>query len=330
MKTGRFYINNTLLVNKLKRKGGRLKTDTDYSSVVFNTGYGEISVGYSIERDEGENPLTMLDFLILDTAYLIYKDYEKYRNTFTVRQLIHAIMGTNQPSSKEKAERFAKEIEKLRHTRITINYEAEAREKNADDEGYIENEPLLPLEKIGKSKYKFIEKPPLYRYAEINSQVISVPERLYYCGNTVRNTERNFLIKYALLHELEVMRFVTTGRNKYNKKYSKDSIMYFEKSDRRSEPDGGLLTEIDWCIDENESDTIKSESEIEEKLSTVAGLHTINDITETVKRVLDYYVIIGYIEGYEILRRNRKGAVTGIKIKGEIKYPDSTRSRTDP
>lgn len=340
MKNNRFYINNTLLVNVIKRKGGRLlankpeESGVEYELPLFRTSDGEVCVTYSIERDENVKPLTMIDFLILDTVYGIYGDYDKYRHTFTVRQLIHAITGTPQkPSSKEQTERFAEEIEKLFKTRISINFREELDLKTSEykeGDAIIENMPLLPLKRVGKNKFKITEKPPLYLYAEANKQVISVPERLFYCEGIIRNTERNLLIKYALLHELEVMRFVTTGNNKYNKKYSKDSIMYFEKSDRRSEPDGGFLTRLDWCLDEEKNDVIKSEADIEEKLTDVAGLHTVNEITKTLKKILDYYVVVGYIEGYELLRRNNKGAVTGIKIKGEIRYPDSIRNRIEP
>ena len=109
------------------------------------------------------------------------------------------------------------------------------------------------------------------------------------------------------------MNYVKTSR------YAHDEIMYFRKSDRKSESDKGLLTQIDWCLDEDKKDMVKYPSDIEKNLTTVVGLHTIRDITAVVGKILDYYVEIGYIEGYEFLRRNEKSSVTGIKIKGKIK-----------
>lgn len=325
----RFYINNTLLVNKLKQKGEMLEANKEHTSVVFREKKENICIYYSIERDENIKPLNMLDFLILDFAYSVYMDYDDYGGKFSVRQFIHAVMGTDKACSQKRIEKFTEEIEKLRNTRITIDYSEEMKSRYFKDDDYEEDEensykiesvPLLPLEKIGKNKYEFISKPPLYTYAEeANRQILSVPTELFYCRNVVKNTERNFLIKYALLHELEVMRYVTTGNGRFKKWNVNKDIMYFKKSRRPSEADSGLLTQIDWCLDESESDVIKSRSDIEDKIRTVVGLHTVKDITETIRKLFDeYYKNIDYIKSYEFLRRKEKGAVIGIKIKGRI------------
>ena len=330
----KFYINNTLLVNKLKQNGGKYNTDEEFEFTAFRTKAKKgvkskaIKVSFWIERDDDVKPLTMMDFLILDAVYGIYKDAPKYRYTFTVRQLIHAITGTpEQPSSKGRTEKFDDEIEKLRRTRITINYKDEFEEKNIDGEYEPISMPLLPLEKIsgdkkvGNNKYRITEKPPLYLYAEMNSQVISVPERMFYCDNIVGNTERNLLIKYNLLHELEVIRFLKTGVNKYQKKYDKDSIIYFEKADRRTESDSGFLTKLDWCLEEEAEERLKYEPHISDKFTTASGLHTISAISDVVIKLLDYYKKIGYLSDYELLRRTEKGVVNGVRITGKIEYP---------
>lgn len=308
-----FYINNTQLVNKLKQRGNMLEANKLYKSKISPK--SDVCVKYKITREISE-PLNMLDFLILDVAYMIYKDYETYyQGKFTVRQLIHAISGGKESCSEKRIEEFTKEIEKLCNTKITIDYSEEAKSRKLGKGDYkIEDMPLLPVEKVGK-KYKFYDKPPLYKYAEVNNQVIAVSENLFCCNNTVKNTYRNFLIKYALLHELEVMNYVKTSC------YAHDEIMYFRKSDRKSESDKGLLTQIDWCLDEDKKDMVKYPSDIEKNLTTVVGLHTIKNITETAKKILDYYKSIGYINEYELIRRTPKGAVVGIKIIGEIKKP---------
>lgn len=309
----RFYINNTLLVNKLKRKGGILEVNEEYESVVF----GKKRIYYHIDRDEDVKPLSMLDFLILDVAYSIYMDYDEYREKFSARQLIYALMGEKGSCSEKRVEHFIDEIEKLRKTRITIDYSEEAEGKSSKEYD-IKDVPLLPVEKVG-TKYKFYDKPPLYKYAEVNGQVISVPKEIFYCKNIVGKTDRNFLIKYALIREIELIRYVTTEKGRFKSWNVTDSIMYFKKASRSSEECSGFLTQLDWCLAENESDKIKYKSDIKDKLSTVVGLHTIRDITAVVGKILDYYVEIGYIEGYEFLRRNEKGSLTGIKIKGKIK-----------
>lgn len=315
---GNFYINNTLLVRKLKQKGGMLEanTESDYNSVVFKTENNEnVYVYYNIRREENVKPLNMLDFLILDVAYMIYRD-DGYRERFSVRELIHAVSGGEESCSPKRIQEFTEEIEKLRNTIITIDYSEEAREKGYEEGRYRIEMPLLPVEKTGK-RYKFSGKPPLYKYAEVNNQVIVVPDYLFYCENLIGNTRRNFLIKYYILHELEIMRYVGTG------KYAKDEILYFKKSDRNSEPHKGLFTEIDWRLDESDLNLIKYTytPDIKENITTVEGLHTIESITETVKKLLDYYIEIGYIseEGYELIRRTPRSAVMGIKINGTIK-----------
>ena len=44
MKTNRFFINNTLVVNTLKRKGGMLKNNKEYNLTVFRTQKGKVSI----------------------------------------------------------------------------------------------------------------------------------------------------------------------------------------------------------------------------------------------------------------------------------------------
>ena len=151
-----FYINNTKITNQLKYKGSIHTIDKAYGTdIAKNT-----EIIYSIERDDGIEPLNSLDFLILDAVYLIYNDTRTYDRQFTVNKLIQAITGTPVRSISEKRlEKYTKELKKLMKTRITIDFTNEAMLRNVsdpignDDEDdeedaltAIVNRPLLSLE----------------------------------------------------------------------------------------------------------------------------------------------------------------------------------------
>jgi len=326
-----FYINNTKITNQLKYKGSIHTIYKAYGTdIAKNT-----EIIYSIERDDGIEPLNSLDFLILDAVYLIYNDTRTYDRQFTVNKLIQAITGTPVRSISEKRlEKYTKELEKLMKTRITIDFTNEAMLRNVsdpvenDDEEdeedaltAIVNRPLLSLEKQeGTNNYRIIKMPPLYLYSKINNQVLSIPHDIFYADSDVKRiTDRTMLIKYYLIREITVKKHLSKNHPQNAKKDDANCIYLslFTKSYRSNICDNGMLTQLDWFPHEteNEPDAVKNYCDLSKVISTTTGLHTIKDINKIATRYLDVFKNKGFIKDYEIEKNGKKGAMSGYIIK---------------
>ena len=267
-----FYINNTNITNSLKRKGSRydigeegyrINVGEKTETVVIKNKNGsethkkvvtKLETSFIIDRDEGVEPLNSLDFLIIDAVYYILNNYIVYNDEFTVNKLIHVITGSSSGSiSQSRIELYRKELEKLMNTRITIYCEEEAKQRDVEISDFnFKDQPLLDLEEtkitvkkkaedeqreVVKYKYRIKNTPVLYRYSEINNQVNSIPMDIF-CANPMdRITDRALLIKYYLLHEIDVGKYIARKKylaeNRYKKKDKQPEDQKSEQADKK-------------------------------------------------------------------------------------------------
>lgn len=337
-----FYINNTKLVNELKKNGSLYKANQEYALAVFTTvkNQKKIYIKFKLTFNDA-CALKPIDFLIMDAVYNIYCEYNtEYGNVFSLRQLYRIITGETDSKkqlavSKERLDMLKERVDSLRSIDISIDCRAEAKaRKKLNSENYIINAPLLPIEPKGK-KYRITDVPPLYQYSDISGQVLRIPLNRYYCINSngekaINNTIRTILIKYYLIHELEVMRS-TEENNRFNYK----SIPFFKHSVRKSECDRGILTQLHskgsdkyWFLETGE--TVKSKSIIGDHLDEPSVRHTISEIEKTVCDILDFYISDGYIKSYKIEKVSKRAGCEGMPLNiTDIKFKDDVQKSSE-
>ena len=255
-----------------------------------------------------------------DVADAIYTLYRNGYSTFTPGQVLRTMSGDyKQTITVQKKKDIIDSINKLRKTEIMITCEEEfrVRKQKFDGENAYELEGKYLLATWHEKAKCFEMKKelplevlmPLYRYTELNTQMISFPINLLSCGDSsgekISNTKENILIKRYLIRRIEIMR--VKGERKTNNNIIKRdrSIIYVRRS-HKERKDVGLLPTIGVY------DT-KTKSELYWK-------RKIHNVHETVKKILDYYCAIGYIEGYEEVRGDYN-RITGVQIVGEIENP---------
>ncbi len=314
------FLNNNVVVNRLKQKGAAYKLDKEYEyDVATNT-----TIFYKVSRDEDAGPLRALDFAILDAVYYIYFNFSIYRNQFAISNLIRVLTGeTTSSISKQRIEKYNSAIERLMKTRISIDYTQEYELRNdgeKNEDAKIVERPLLQLEKIGKNKYRITAMPPLYEYSEINKQIRAIPSELFYAKELKkRNTDRSILIKYYIIHEIEVMKYRRSVKYSNNKmkNYDINTIHYFIKNIHKKDCDRGLLTQIDWTPNEDDEDDtifVRYPVQLNEHITTSSGLHTIKDVTETTRAYLQFLKKHKYIKDFSEKKRSDSGSVIGFSI----------------
>ncbi|MGN0649021.1 MAG: hypothetical protein ACI4KM_01150 [Oscillospiraceae bacterium] len=316
MKEKQFAVNNTKLVNTLKRDGCLYKTGTLYPLVVFSTPVRgsqknwDVTIKFRIDVTGETFPLKPVDFLIMDAVYNMFCSDNSGR-AFSLRQLDRVLTGETDSqkqhaSSDKRLGLLEERIENLMNTRIYIDYtdEAKARRKASSTACIIED-ALLTLEKKGK-KYLITDEPPLYKYSDINGQVQLIPYNLFFAKTAdgecvVKNTLQNILIKYCLIHELEVIRSASA-------KYSIEKIPFLELSKRSTESHRGILTQLhrkEYFGDE-QTDSVKCECVIQKIITTDSVRHSVSDIEKTVVRLLDFYKDEKYLESYTVLKKSKR------------------------
>ena len=306
-------INNTKLVNKLKENGGRLLPDREY---IISVGSGKAGPEISFRLSGSENvTLSYIDFLILDTAQLFFEWplSEKYGRRFTLRKFIKVMTGgenggeSSEPAqiSPKRLEYIRSRIEHLSNVNIFIDMTNENRRVSEKGDvpphptGIIEN-PLLPVAfDSEKREYYFIaDILPLYEYASVNRQVIRVPAEVFFCTGELTNTEMNLILKYFLIHEIEVM----TYRNEHERNFAGNKIYYY-KSDKE-----GLLPLLGYTRADHPDDRRKkfvTRPKVLNKLRSVHG---------SVSKILDCYKKHGLIKDYLPITLFDNGAPKGVEI----------------
>ncbi len=306
-------INNTKLVNKLKENRSSLIPDTEYR-IYLGKGKTGSPVKFTLTGSE-DAALSYVDFLILDTAQLFFEWplSEKYGGRFTLRKFIKVMTGGEngdeeaQPTqiSPKRLSFIQSRIDKLSKLNIRIDLTAEnellKKKEGAvpHPTGIIEG-PLLPVEYDSEKKEYFFTADilPLYEYASVNKQVIRVPAKLFFCDGIVTNTDANLLIKYYLIHKIEVMLY----RNSNEENFSGNKIYYY-KSDKE-----GLLPLIGYTREEHVPEHRKKFVTRPKVLNKMRSVH------DTVCKILDHYKAHSLIEDYRPITLFDNGAPKGVEI----------------
>lgn len=278
----RIYINNTKVANEI-RKYNNLPGHA--WSVSVSGKDKNLKVIYAITSD-----LSYYDCAVADAIYSLYKsDYD----TFSVRHILHVLSGDEkQTLSAQKKANIEDSLTRLSKTELVIECtdEMRKREKIAPEETCELRGPFLTLTKTGK-KYRLedISDMPLYQYAEMNKQFISVPwEHLDVTSLT--NTNENIVIKRFLIQRLEIMR-------NPNNRVLERKIIY-----SRTGGKDGMLADIG----------------IQRKDYSEAGWkNKIRKIHNAVTTILDYYKYKEYIEDYKEIRGDGN-VIRGVEIIGKI------------
>lgn len=305
-------INNTKLVNKMKENCQRLVPDNAFR-VYLGSGKTGISIDFRLSGQD-DVTLSYMDFLILDTAQLFFEWplSEKYGQRFTLRKFIKVMTGGENNENSETAQISPKRLEDIRsridrlsRIKIYIDFSAENERVSQKEDavphetGIIEN-PLLPVQyDEEKREYFFTAQAlPLYEYAAVNRQVIRVPADIFFCTGELANTQMNLILKYCLIHEIEVMLY----RSEHEKNFSANKIYYY-KSDKE-----GLLPLLGYTRAGHPDDRRKkfvTRPKVLNKLRSVHG---------SVTKILECYKKQSLIKDYLPITLFENGAPKGVEI----------------
>lgn len=288
-----FYMNNTKLASVIF---GNKRNHAADIKCHLNTGQksAPIYIYYKL-LDKYKEPITedftYFDRVVYDGIYTLYKDNQSKFNKFEFKigKLLRTISSDKkQTLTKEIKQRLYDSIRKMNSCLIYIDFteEKNSRENNVKD-CIIKNHllPVVPVDgHIDKDgipiKYRLISLPPLFEYAELNKQIITVPKLMFDCG--VRNTVDNLKIKHYLVRRLELM------RNNNNHVFSK-KIIYHRIHGTKLNGIDGMMCDLDFIdlnpdeyIDDNRQKILAKEKQMK----------------AVIAKVLEYFTEQGYIFAY--------------------------------
>ena len=301
-------VNNTLVASEI-RKGAYGRRSCE---VMHKTDErAAVCVQYELSEH-----LTCLDCCVADAVYTIAKRWKgglpKKDAALSPRELWKVISGDHRPSiTKQKRQELRRSIEHLREVQLFFNCEEELKARGIAGIGPEKlreyHGPFLELDIKEQSggawdgaeiTFKQGVLPVfLHSYgAEVNHQMISIPSILLQVTDGKRNmnnTETNTCLKRLLAQRMEIIRYAG-GSEKA--KYLR-TISFGE--DRR------LLSELQLSP---------------EGFTKAAWNQKLKRLRKDVRNILEYYVRIKYISGYE----NRKGsaAADSFVVTGKIRDPN--------
>ena len=225
--------------------------------------------------------ITPYDKIVHDAVCSLYAAGNE---TFTPEMVYRAMNGMVESEfvSPKSIKMIVDSLEKMRMTDISIDYTEQIRMTNPEDSFDMArvSGAMLMLQKVtvstgGVTKwaYRLVSSPVIYEYSKLLKQIIPIPLQLLNTKETTRSTDTVIIIRQYILQRVELM------KNKKNKMSSR-VISYDSIYELLNTPDDRKLRA-----------TIRSQTE----------------------RLLDNYVNIHYIEGYEIQHKGR--AITGVLIR---------------
>ncbi len=247
----RQYMNNTKLSRILATK------QIDISDDSFDLKIKERVVNLvNIATDDNitlsNKNITQYDISVMDAAYTIMSQGYGY---ITPEWLIKVMSGNkNQKITSGKLNEVIKSIDKLKVIRIKVDctseYNAFRKQKGQDPVDYWGYESyLLPLGEIearyeanGKlvRAYTVLEKPALYKYAEMNGQIVDVPASLLETQDKFSDTDEAVLVKrYVIKRVAQIIKSNNLRSNKV-------SFLWFDRTENEQR---GLFPELGYTDD---------------------------------------------------------------------------------
>jgi hypothetical protein len=248
--------------------------------------------------------ITQYDLSVMDAAYTIMSQGPMI---ITPEWILRVMSGNpRQKLTEKKINEVKASIKKLQGVRIKVDCTEEynayqlKKGKNPVDSWTYESY-LLPLGKIearyeanGKivTAYTVLEKPALYRYAEMNHQIVDVPAYLLATQEQFSDTDEAVLIKRY------VIRRVAQIVKKNSIKSNKISFLWYDK---KEDEERGLFPELGYKP-ENTPTWRKKKGKI-------------NDIVKgTLKTLVNGKAISGFEEYREDGTNNPASPIIGYKI----------------
>ena len=170
-----------------------------------------------------------MDMALTDAVYSLYVQGKR---CFSARELLHFMNGSTGSIANKRIEATEAALKRLSETRFGIIFTDEAKKRNLsvtsdmffslnqnelEHEEYVINGAFLPLEmqeaasdlkKPPRIRFRIVQPPPLCEYASIvNHQIIQFSPVLLKKIDGLQATERNFLIRYYLIHRIEMFRY---------------------------------------------------------------------------------------------------------------------------
>ena len=300
MKIRTAYINNTLLVSKIRQNDFTVGRSINKLYVGKKDQMEENSqmiVHFAINMlNEEPVEFNYFDFVVHDAIYSILQNQNPNVNNsvcVSVGDILHLISGNQtQTITPTKKDRIKKSIEILAKTCVYIDFSEEAKCRNDHNKTstFIYG-PIAPLKQVGKTdRYEFTSRMmPLFYYSDMNQQVINYPTSLLKTEPIVEkdkekkavlfNTIEAITIKHYLIGRLETLR---------NPKSSEKNpqIAYYRRDGNSPNRLGGLIAETGIFPKKVKT----NEADLKRKIST-------NNIVTT---ILNDFKNKGYIYGYEI------------------------------
>jgi len=319
-----FYMNNCKIIQELYKKD--IPAMERYAISVGNGKIIYIAL---------KNPFSFSYYekIVCDALYSIWQ-YQRYEMLtkerkqesviITPTQVLACMSGKKnirmRQGNSEKEEKLIEIMENLSHADLAIMWEEEMKDRHIEGVSPVIAGKMLPIQRIdGTKKFKLDLKRtlPLYEYASTIHQMIRIPERMLYCGPKIledgmrisplrlSNTDEVIQLKHILLQRIEML------RNEKNGFYNR-SIRYYYPSHKTSGKMDGIFSLMN----------IKEEN----YNSASAWSNKKQALHKQIRKILDYYCAIGYLESYkdvgEIEGHIRRKGIIGIDIVGEIKNPD--------
>lgn len=277
------FITNSRVANELRH----MSPNEEHTFTVGRRGNQLVEIKTTINFIDNKNiqlannaSVTAYDKIVHDAVCSLYAAGNE---TFTPEMVYRAMNGMIQSEfvSPKSIKMIVDSLEKMRVTDIAIDYTEQLKMTNPAEVVDLArvSGAMLMMQKVtvstgGVTKwaYRLVASPIVYEYSKMIKQIIPIPLTLLNTKETTRSTDTVIIIRQYILQRVELMKNKKNNMN--SRVISYDSI--YELLDA---PDDRKLRA-----------TIRSQTE----------------------RLLDNYVRIEYITGYEIVKHGR--AITGIQI----------------
>ena len=299
----RQYMNNTKLSRILATRKINM-TDESFDLKINERVVNLIDIWSDQNITLSNDNITQYDLAVMDAAYTIMCQGPML---ITPEWILRVMSGNlKQKLSEQKIEEVQASIRKLQGVRIkvdcTAEYNAFQLQKGKEPvDCWTYESYLLPLGKIearyeanGRlvTAYTVLEKPALYRYAEMNHQIVDVPAYLLETQSHFSDTDEAVLIKRYVIKR--VAQIVKANKLKGNK----ISFLWYDKNEKEQR---GLFSELGYKP-ERTSAWRKKKGKI-------------NDIVKgTLKTLVDAKAISSFEEYREDGTKNPSSPIAGYKI----------------
>ena len=251
----RQYMNNTKLSRILATKQIDISDDS-FDLKIKERVVNLVNIATDANITLSNKNITQYDISVMDAAYTIM--YQGY-GYITPEWLIKVMSGNkNQKITPGKINEVIKSIDKLKVIRIKVDctseYNAYRDKKGQAPVDYWGYESyLLPLGEIearyeanGKlvRAYTVLEKPALYRYAEMNGQIVDVPAFLLETQDKFSDTDEAVLVKRYVIKR--VAQIIKSNKLKSNKV----SFLWFDRTEKEER---GLFPELGYTNVESDN-----------------------------------------------------------------------------